>query len=643
MSHGPKDSIYGAIFDELVCQAGSDLTKPQEDAVAPAMGSPGVELPAPAFTPSALTGAPLTGSVLPPVHRAQGTLVQRCTEWLSSRTGIQTTATSLGIPSLIWLLSEVSAAQSPLWTGGAAVLSLLGGTALSFWSLDRGFGSKTTLAGVGIATAGLQIAMSAAPSPWSGFVGWIISASGAAALRVTYANGRKEPEAKVRILEGQARLVDAKTLRELHRAEAAMHKAALDRLKLQMALATAAGPATDHQPFLGGATAEESMVRQGFWHGLKTELLYVNVEMTLTGWKATIGLPVSLARSAARSGWDKVASAMSVDGRFALADGRRSNEIEVRCIESGKSGGIDSTWHRGLLRTDGRASLGYDTETGAEVLIELNKRFVWAGCSGSGKSWSLRNLMAAAHHVGHVVFFDPKGDETYGAWGDVVRCAVEPEELIALVIEVHAEMLRRRDEMKERRISVWDRQQLTVVTDENQDMLYHLQSKASGGGEEIMQMYRRISSQGRSRGVVLTQATQKPTYGSRDGGLDTQMAGNVDARFSLRVATEQESRNVLDAYAEYAPHLIDKSPTTQGQGYLAGYGATLIQSWKVTDEMVRSLPPKIWRGSDAVRAEMTPHARVAEYLEMNPGASGREVARKTGVPESSVRVILKGL
>lgn len=635
----PKDSIYGAIFDELVC---GGLKGAQEDASAPVTAPQPEPAPLP-FTPSPTLSAPLTGTVLP-VARPPGTLRERAAAWLVSHTGIQTTSVSLGIPSLVWIVAEVSAQQSIGWTGGAAAASIVLGGGISFWSLDRGFGSKTTLAGVGISTVGIQIAMSASPSPWSGLVGWLLSVAGAASLRVAYANGRKEPEAKVRILEGQARLVDAKTLKEMHRAEAAMHKAALDRLKLQMSFQAASTPApVEHQPFLGGATAEESMVRQGFWHGLKTEVLYVNVEMTLTGWKATIGLPVTLARSAARQGWDKVASAMSVDGRFSLADGRRSNELEVRCIESGKSGGVDSSWHRGLLRTDGRASLGYDTETGAEVLVELDKRFVWAGCSGSGKSWSLRNLMAAAHHTGAVVFFDPKGEETYGAWGDVVRCAVEPEELVALLKEVHEEMLRRRDEMKERRISVWDGDQLTVVTDENQDMLYHLKNKACGGGEDVIQMYRRISSQGRSRGVVLTQATQKPTYGGRDGGLDTQMAGNVDARFSLRVATEQESRNVLDAYAEYAPHLIDKSPSTRGQGYLAGYGASLIQSWTMTDDMVRSLPPKIWKGASAARSEMPAKDRVAQYLESNPEASGREVSRRTGVPEASVRAILKTL
>jgi hypothetical protein len=539
-----------------------------------------------------------------------------------------------------FLTGAISLSSDWLSTGmaPAALAGLIGAASLALGVkvlLDNGNMAVGAVA-VGLAVADVAGIIQVA-CPWGADIAaWFAYAALFFGLRRWYRLGTSEKRDKSLESQAEVRLTDSKARKEEAKANQLDVQTWLLMQKHEREMAPEA------LPYLGGATPEEQMLRTAFWHGLKKELQYCTITPTLTGWVAVIGLPVTLNRNAARQGWDKVSSAMSADGRFALADGRRTNELEVRFLAAGKSGQVSSAWHPGMIRTDGMVSLGYNTETGAEVLVPMDARYVWAGASGSGKSWSLRPFMATAHTNGDLAFLDCKGEESYGAWSHVARCAVEPEELIALVGEINEEMRRRRDVMKAKGLSKWDGEQLTVVADENQDLLFHLGNSKAGGGDDVMQMYRRISSQGRSRGVVLLTATQKPTYSS-GGGLDTQMAGNVDQRFCLRVATAQESQTALDAYADYAPHLISKDLSTRGQGYLAGYGPALIQTWTVDDAAVRALPVKVWRGQAAVDASLPPAERVAAFLAANPGASLNAISEGTGVPRSSVSDIRKGL
>ncbi|THJ49415.1 ATP-binding protein, partial [Candidatus Frankia alpina] len=83
-----------------------------------------------------------------------------------------------------------------------------------------------------------------------------------------------------------------------------------------------------------------------------------------------------------------------------------------------------------------------DTETGEEVLVAFDERMLISGASGSGKSWSIRPLMATAHLRGDLVFVDGKGEEAT-LWDGVCRVAVTADEINLLIDEVHAEMTRR--------------------------------------------------------------------------------------------------------------------------------------------------------------------------------------------------------
>lgn len=283
------------------------------------------------------------------------------------------------------------------------------------------------------------------------------------------------------------------------------------------------------------------------------------------------------------------------DGVRALLGARTALRIEIRAGDRGgwaemtlrtrlASSGADMAW------TPEREGIGVDTTTGAPVVIPLNHRLVVAGASGSGKSWSTRPLMAAAHAAGDVVFVDGKGEEAT-VWDGVCRTAVEPDEIRAAVADVHAEMLRRKGEMKRRRLSVWDGRQLTLFVDEGRVILALKDKK-------LVQKLIDISALGRSRGVVLWWATQYPVTSGDAPGIHAQIAANTDSRFALRVKNLNHAAVALDDDADYGPHLIRAD--MRGHGYLGGYGPTLIRTWTMTDAQVRKLPQSVWQPVEEV-------------------------------------------
>jgi DNA segregation ATPase FtsK/SpoIIIE-like protein len=147
--------------------------------------------------------------------------------------------------------------------------------------------------------------------------------------------------------------------------------------------------------------------------------------------------------------------------------------------------------------------------------VPLDARMVICGASGSGKSWSSRPLMAAAHITGDMVFVDGKGEEAT-VWRGICRTATEPDDIRQAVAEVHAEMSRRRADMARRGISVWDGPQLTLFVDEGRVILAWKDKK-------LLQMLIDISALGRSRGVVLWWATQYPTTSGDAPGIHSQI------------------------------------------------------------------------------------------------------------------------
>ncbi|MEU9139199.1 ATP-binding protein [Streptomyces sp. NPDC048404] len=315
---------------------------------------------------------------------------------------------------------------------------------------------------------------------------------------------------------------------------------------------------------------------------------------------------------------------------------------------------VSSLWTPDRVPADPELmSLGVDIETGDEVLVPFAERLLVSGASGTGKSWSTRPLMATAHLRGDMALIDGKGEESI-PWDGICRCANEPDEIDAVIDDAHAEMVRRKAEMKRRGISVWDGRQLTVFIDEGQVVLAHIMRDKAR-----LQRLVELSSLGRSRGVVLWWATQYPVVDGAAPGLHKMIAPNLLTRFSLRVATTTQSGVALDDCADYAPHKIPQGKEWRGHGYLKGYGPRLIRTWALDDAGVRGLPKSIWAPEKATTGQSAQAPlRLVKNVAASGGSSNRdkvlvavtvgartakEVADATGLNKGTVSREIKAL
>jgi hypothetical protein len=282
--------------------------------------------------------------------------------------------------------------------------------------------------------------------------------------------------------------------------------------------------------------------------------------------------------------------------RMRITNGPRGGWVVISLATRQATDGTSSLWTPDLLKTApaGMVSLGLDVETGEPVMIPFDERLLVSGASGTGKSWSVRPLMAAAHMLGDLALIDGKGEEA-NLWEKVCRTAVEQAEVLGLVDEAHGEMNRRRADMKRRGLSVWDGRQLTIVIDEGQVVLAQIMRD-----KPRLQRLVELSSLGRSRGVVLWWITQYPVTDGGAPGVHKLIAPNLLTRFSLRVASTVQAQVALDDCAHYAPQQIPEGREYRGHGYLKGYGARMIRTWTLDDAGVKKLEPSFWRSTAPV-------------------------------------------
>ncbi|MFF1453080.1 ATP-binding protein [Streptomyces sp. NPDC058274] len=291
---------------------------------------------------------------------------------------------------------------------------------------------------------------------------------------------------------------------------------------------------------------------------------------------------------------DKVDSIRALLGartalRIRITSASRGGWAVITLATRSAAAGVSSLWTPDRIPADPTVmSLALDTETGDEVLIPFDERLLVSGASGTGKSWSFRPLMATAHLRGDLLLIDGKGEEA-NIWEHACRVAVEREEITDAVDDAHAEMTRRKADMKQRGISVWDGRQLTVVVDEGQVILALISKD-----KDRLQRLIELSSLGRSRGVVLWWATQYPLTDGGAPGVHKLIAPNLLTRFSLRVAGTTQAQVALDDCAHYAPHQIPEGREYRGHGYLKGYGPRMLRTWTLDDAGVRALPKSIW-------------------------------------------------
>lgn len=269
---------------------------------------------------------------------------------------------------------------------------------------------------------------------------------------------------------------------------------------------------------------------------------------------------------------------------------------------------LDMYWHPGIT------TLGRDTVTGEEVDVPSYERLLVGGTSGSGKSWSMRPLMARAvvHPQEELAgFIDGKGEES-APWQGICPCATTDEEIVEAIEREHALMERRGRINKEKGRSVWNLNEgprRLLVIDEGYSVLRALEEEdkrrgrlsrdeARGEGEydplaldatSVMRKITELSSQGRSREIVLLWMTQNPLRSGRDTGISSAIRANFDYSFCLRVNTPANTEAVLGSGFNAEPHALPRGTRFRGYGYLNVHGSNLIRTWTVTNEMVSLL------------------------------------------------------
>jgi S-DNA-T family DNA segregation ATPase FtsK/SpoIIIE len=261
---------------------------------------------------------------------------------------------------------------------------------------------------------------------------------------------------------------------------------------------------------------------------------------------------------------------------------------------------LDMLWHPDIT------TLGRDTVTGEEVDVPRHERLLVGGTSGSGKSWSTRSLMARAvvHPDERLAgFLDGKGEEST-IWRGVCPTFVSDESIVEGIESAWEEMDRRRVILEKEHLGMWTPElgpRLLYVIDEGQVVLSAVENhdkarnrrkfqdadEALDGPEKsVMQKLRELSSQGRTREVIIMWMTQNPLVSGDGKGITSEIRANFDYRFCLRVNGSENTTVVLGNGSGVEPHKLPRGKRFRGYGYLNTHNRNLIHTWTVTNEMV---------------------------------------------------------
>jgi S-DNA-T family DNA segregation ATPase FtsK/SpoIIIE len=312
-----------------------------------------------------------------------------------------------------------------------------------------------------------------------------------------------------------------------------------------------------------------------------------------------------------------------------------------------------------LLWTPKRRSLGVDTVTGEDVRVPLGERLLIAGRSGAGKSVASRPLLhdASEGATNALVIIDLKRVEGR-LWDHRARVASTPEEVIAVVRELVAEMHDRLDVLPKGQ-DTWlpteERPRITVVVDEGAEVVT--------AAKDALADLETIARMGRAACIDLWWMTQKPTIGD---GIPKQIAPQMGLSICLAVRTPAEARVVLGEDAQAKGWNADELPAP---------GVALIRDGKRKPNPVRvrymdkavviGLPAREpWHGAlEEVEASapyltlvkspsVTPAApvestddRVLDAVAAAGGAPVRQkdIVEKSGLPKGTVSKVVKRL
>lgn len=232
-----------------------------------------------------------------------------------------------------------------------------------------------------------------------------------------------------------------------------------------------------------------------------------------------------------------------------IKDGSRGGWAVIMLRTRSAADGANLMWAPG-------AAFGIDTVTGDEKRVPLGQRMLIAGRSGAGKSWSARPMLAdASEGEAHaLVVIDLKKVEAR-LWEHRARVASTPEEVVAVVAEVVAEMTERLELVPRGEDTIQPTAALpriTVFVDEGAEVM--TSAKAALDGLES------IARMGRAACIDLWWATQKPTMSGASAGIPAQIAPQLSTVICLSVRTPTETRTVLGEDAQAKGWTADELP-----------------------------------------------------------------------------------
>lgn len=309
---------------------------------------------------------------------------------------------------------------------------------------------------------------------------------------------------------------------------------------------------------------------------------------------------------------------------------------------------------RGRTGTLG-VSIGQSQEGPVSLdLVSDGPHALVAGCTGSGKSEALLVWLAAIAHAYspqrvRFILIDYKGGSTFARLRELPHTQDVLTDLDAgattRALEGIAHVLRDR----ERRLSdlgfpdlaAWERAheedpraappppaRLIVAIDE-----FRALAQAHSSSMEVLL---RLAAQGRSLGLHLIAATQRPS-----GAVSAQMRANMDIRLALRCLSAADSTDILeDARAASLPRI-------PGRAVLSGVG-TIQLAYMPDIVSVVSECRRAWPTAAAVPlwAPPLPGALTWEDVDSQPAAtapSDSATSRSAGQPERGHRPVRLGL
>ena len=289
---------------------------------------------------------------------------------------------------------------------------------------------------------------------------------------------------------------------------------------------------------------------------------------------------------------------------------------EPQVVWSGRWLRLEAGWPDGLAQSmirladlckkpkhDGHWTAGL-TENGAIVRPALNDtspHYLVSGCTGSGKSVSLRNalvqLLADPHN--QAVLVDGKAGESLRAVehlpGVLGPVAVDGPSARAALGWACAEMRQRYE-------TGWQDGKLIICVDEFQELTTD---------PTFADLMRKLAAQGRAAQVHLLAATQHPTVGMFN---DPSTRRNLTGKLALRVDDPDSSRVAVGGATPRADRLLGKGDT-----YLVGAGFVHRIQGAYVDE------------SDISKVEDGSAHRFSRWPEYDAEALGQELP--TGGPQ----------